>query len=916
MSNPNEVGKVFNLTGSGGGSGSIKLESLAVTKPPKKTIYKSGESFDPTGMVVEASYGFGLTSEVTGYTVTPSVLTDGVTEVTITYTEGRATKTASTPVTVEKVLVSIEVTTQPTKTVYQYLEGFDPAGMVVTAHFSDGSTAPATGYTHSSAAFSTLGQQAVSLDYTYEGVTKTTSLNVTVKAIEVPVPTQKDAPAYDGGSKSPAWNGYDSVKMAVAGTTDGINAGTYTAKFTLVYGYLFPNGTSEATVDWIISRAVIPALPTQSNVLAADGTPKSPTWDGYIVGQLTLGGDRFGTEAGDYTAEFTPTDNYQWWDGTTGMKTATWTITSVIVPIPTQKNIPTYTGAAQTPQWDNFDIDNCTVQVTPATDAGEHNATFSLLQGMWSDGTTGNKVVEWVIGRATIAAVPAQSGTPKYDGNPKTPTWDTNYDPAKMTLSVEAQINAGTGYTASFTPTANWQWPDGTTEAKVVPWAIGKGDNAITVSPASLTLNTAARSGKFTVTRKGNGTITATSSDTSVATVGSINQTTGEVTVNSVGDTTGSAIITVHVAEDSNYLAPADKTVSVAAQFVTIYGVEWDWTSSGPTKGTRTDGAAGFADPQPAVNNGNGSSPFDGLMPWAGMVKETRAGGVEVKEPKYWFKWTKTGKKLKLQIADGPVDGFHVDPVNMDRGDGLGELDFSYIGRYHCASGTYKSETNKAQQTNITRSAARTSIHNLGANFWQMDFAQMWYVGMLYLVEFADWNGQATIGYGCSAGGSKENNGKTDAMQYHTGTTAANRTTYGYTQYRNIEGWWDNVYDWMDGCYYNGSGLNVILDPNKFHDTANGTLIGSMPSSGYPNDLAVPTQAGFEWALRPATTAGSDSTYVPDSWDFNASYPCLRHGGYYSQSQNHGPFCVSYSSASGANASIGCRLQERPPKAA
>lgn len=235
MSNPNEVGKVFNLTGSGGGSGSIKLESLAVTKPPKKTIYKSGESFDPTGMVVEASYGFGLTSEVTGYTVTPSVLTDGVTEVTITYTEGRATKTASTPVTVEKVLVSIEVTTQPTKTVYQYLEGFDPAGMVVTAHFSDGSTAPATGYTHSSAAFSTLGQQAVSLDYTYEGVTKTTSLNVTVKAIEVPVPTQKDAPAYDGGSKSPAWNGYDSVKMAVAGTTDGINAGTYTAKFTLVY---------------------------------------------------------------------------------------------------------------------------------------------------------------------------------------------------------------------------------------------------------------------------------------------------------------------------------------------------------------------------------------------------------------------------------------------------------------------------------------------------------------------------------------------------------------------------------------------------------------------------------------------------------------------------------------------------------
>lgn len=910
--NPN-VGKVFNLTG-GGSNGSLKLESLDVTKPPIKTTYKSGESFDPTGMVVTASYGYGITSDVTGYTVTPSVLTDGTTEVTITYTEGRTTKTASTPVTVEKVLVSIEVATNPTKMTYNYLEKFEPHGMAVTATFSDGSKSAATGYSYPTTEFSTLGQQAVNLDYTFEGVTKSTSLTVTVDPIEVPVPTQKDTPSYDGSTKQPIWNGYDSVKMALGGTTDGVNAGNYTAKFTLVYGYVFPDGSNEAEAEWTISRAVIPALPTQNNALAADGTPKSPTWDGYVVGQLTISGDRFGTEAGDYTAEFTPTDNYQWWDGTTDMKTATWTISSVIVPIPTQKGSLTYTGAAQTPQWDNFDTENSTVQVTPATDAGEHTATFSLLAGMWSDGTTANKTIKWVIGRATIAKIPAQSGMPKYDGNPKTPTWDTNYDATKMTLSVEAKVNAGTAYTASFTPTPNYQWPDGTIEAKVVTWAIGKGDNAITVSPTSITLNTANKSGKFTVSRKGDGTITATSSDTKIATIGTINQTTGEVTVNSVGDTTGTATIKVKVAESANYLAPADKDVPVKAQFVTIYGVEWDWTSSGPTKGTRTDAAAGFSDPNPAVNNGNGSSPFDNLMPWAGMVKETRTGGVMVKEPKYWYKWTKTGKKLKLQIADGPVEGFHVDPVNMDRGDGLGELNFSYIARYHCASGTYKSETNKAQQVSITRSAARTSIHNLGANIWQMDFAQMWYVGMLFLVEFADWNGER-IGRGCSASGSKENNGKTDAMQYHTGTTAANRDTYGYTQYRNIEGWWDNVYDWMDGCYYNSNGLNVIKNPNQFSDSANGTLVGK-PVAGYPSDFTIPTQSGLEWALFPSAAAGSTTNYVPDNWNFSGSYPCLFRGGSYYRYQYRGPFYVGYGGASNAGTVIGCRLQERPPKAA
>ena len=914
MSNAN-VGKVFNMTGGNGGGGSLKLETLTITKQPNKTVYKSGEAFDPTGMIVTAGYGYGLTSDVTGYSVSPQTLTDGVTEVTITYTEGRVTKTAMVSVTVEKVLVSIAVTTNPDKMTYNYLEQFAPAGMVVTATFSDESTQVVDGYTYPDTAFSTLGEQAVEIGYAYEGVTKTTTLNVTVNPVQVAVPVQNGAITYDGTSKTPAWTGYDSVKMSISGETNGINAGTYTAHFTLVYGYEFPNGTDEADAEWSIGRATIASLPTQSNVLAANGTPQTPIWDGYDVEKMTIGGDRVGTDAGNYTATFTPKSNYQWWDGTTEAKEVQWTITSVIVPIPTQKGSLTYTGTAQTPEWDNFDQENSSVSVTAQTNAGTHTATFTLLNGMWSDGTTGKKTVNWTIGRASIPAVPAQSGSLKYDGNPKTPSWDTNYDSNKMTVSVEAKVNAGTGYTASFTPTANYQWWDGSIEAKTATWAIGKGDQVVSVSPESVTLNTSARSAKFTVTRNGNGVITAISNNTGVATVGNINQTTGEVTINSVNDTTGTAVITVKVAEGTNYLAGTDKEVQVKAQFVTIYGVEWDWTSGGSTKGTRTDGAAGFGDPNPAVNNGSGSSPFDNLYPWNGMVKETRSGGVMVKEPKYWYKWTKTGKKLKLQIADGPVEGFHVDPVNMDRGDGLGELDFSYIGRYHCGS-DYKSSTNVAQKVNITRSTARSGIHNLGSYIWQMDFAQMWYVGMLFLVEFADWNGQTKIGYGCSQSGSKQNNGRTDSMQYHTGTTAANRTTYGFTQYRNIEGWWDNVYDWMDGCYYNSNGLNVIKNPAQFSDSGNGVLVGKPAGSGYPSDLAIPTQDGLEWALYPSAVNGSQTTYVPDYWNFYGSYPCLFHGGDYNQYLDHGPFCVNYHSASNSNTNIGCRLQERPPKAA
>ena len=760
------VGKVFNLSG-GGGSGSPKMESLTIATTPNKTVYKSGETFDPTGMVVVANYGEGLMANVTGYTVSPSVLTDGVSEVVITYTEGRITKTATVAVTVKKVLVSIAITTQPAKTVYQYQESLDPTGMVVTATFSDGSMAAVLDYTYPTTNFSTLGRQVMKLEYTYEGVTKSTDLVVTVQGKTIAVPTQTNIPTYNGSDKTPSWNGYDPLKMEISGVTSASDAGSYTAIFKLSYGYLFPDGTDEARVKWTIDRAVISALPTQTGTLVADGTSKTPSWNGYDTNKMTIGGDTSGTAAGEYTATFTPTSNYK-----------------------------------------------------------------------WSDGSTGGKTVSWTIGKAV---------------------------------------------------------------------------NSVTNSPSSIVLKSSAKTATFTVNRKGNGTITATSNNTSVAKIKSINQSTGVVTVESVNDTTGTAKITVKVAEGTNYKAASDTTVNVTATFVTIYGVEWDWTSGGSTRGKRTDAAAGFAEPNPAVNNGGGSSPFDNLMPWSGMVKETRSGGVEVKEPKYWFKWTKTGKKLKLQIADGYVEGFSVDPVNRDRGDGLGELDYSYIGRYHCASG-YKSTTGAAQQVNITRSQARSGIHNLGANFWQMDFAQFWYVNMLFLVEFADWNGER-IGRGCSTSGSKMNNGQTDAMGYHTGTTAASRDSYGFTQYRNIEGWWDNVYDWMDGCYYNNNGLNVISNPNNFSDSSNGTLVGK-PSSGYPSDFTIPTASGLEWALFPSAANGSQTTYVPDSWSFDGSYPCLYRGGYYGQVQDRGPFYVSYGRSSLSSDYIGCRLQERPPKAA
>ena len=147
---------------------------------------------------------------------------------------------------------------------------------------------------------------------------------------------------------------------------------------------------------------------------------------------------------------------------------------------------------------------------------------------------------------------------------------------------------------------------------------------------------------------------------------------------------------------------------------------------------------------------GSGNSPFDTLLPWSGMVRSTDPqAGELVAIPKYWYKWTKSGSTIKLQIADGPAEGFLVSPAHCDRGDGHGERDVVYVGRYHCHTSNWKSQTGGRPKADITRSSARSSIHNLGSTIWQWDWAMDWTIKMLYLVEYADWNSQTKIGYGC-----------------------------------------------------------------------------------------------------------------------------------------------------------------------
>ena len=241
--------------------------------------------------------------------------------------------------------------------------------------------------------------------------------------------------------------------------------------------------------------------------------------------------------------------------------------------VPTQNGTLTYNGQAQSPSWNSYDPNALTLGgVINGTDAGTYTATFTPKDKYkWSDGTQTPKEVTWTIGRASLT-VPAQSGSLTYTGSAQSPTW-SNYDSGKMTLGgTTSGTNAGS-YNATFTPGANYKWNDGTTNAKTVAWTIGKAAGSLSLDKTSISLDVSKMSNTITVTRAGDGVISAVSSAPSVASV----SVSGNV-VTVTGKAKGNATVTVSVAAGTNHTAPANKTCSVTVTLPTSTLADNDWT--------------------------------------------------------------------------------------------------------------------------------------------------------------------------------------------------------------------------------------------------------------------------------------------------------------------------------------------------
>ena len=176
------VGSII-IKGTPAVSKTLSSISLSGTYP---TTFKVGDTFSHEGMIVTANYDDNTSENVTAYATFEGydMSTAGEQEVTVSYTKGEVTKTATYDITVENVLLTGITLSGDYPTTFDVGDTFSHEGMTVTANYDDETTEDVT----SSATFegydmSTAGEQEVTVSYTKGEVTKTATYNITVNAL-------------------------------------------------------------------------------------------------------------------------------------------------------------------------------------------------------------------------------------------------------------------------------------------------------------------------------------------------------------------------------------------------------------------------------------------------------------------------------------------------------------------------------------------------------------------------------------------------------------------------------------------------------------------------------------------------------------------------------------------------------------
>ena len=305
-------------------------------------------------------------------------------------------------------------------------------------------------------------------------------------------------------------------------------------------------------------------------------------------------------------------------------------------------------------------------------------------------------------------------------------------------------------------------------------------------------------------------------------------------------------------------------------------------------------------------------------------------GQVMVEIPAFYYLYSYSSPTHTWKLSQYPLVGYSIHPAFTK--DGV-DVRYRYVGAYEgilqdvSASNVYTdgnvtgqvkdfindklgSVSGKYPVVNGTRAGFRTIAANRGTGWRQLDFDLHSAIQLLYLVEYASFYTQNTIGAGITnvtdwvaynnsypLARSGNSNVIGNATGNTAGSTSALTESTKYMSYRGIEQWFGHLWKFVDGININAGrpyATNVranFADDTTINYTDLGATIGTV--SGDQNSL-IQIGRGF----LPASVGASSSTKITDYYWYAAGWRVLVVGGSSGSGVPAGGFCVDADSAS------------------
>ena len=224
------------------------------------------------------------------------------------------------------------------------------------------------------------------------------------------------------------------------------------------------------------------------------------------------------------------------------------------------------------------------------------------------------------------------------------------------------------------------------------------------------------------------------------------------------------------------------------------------------------------------------------------------------------------------------------------------------------------SVSGKAPINDLTRLNGRTIVKNRGAGWRQQDYDLISAVQLLYLIEYASFYSQSTIGNGLTdwtsgtwdgwndlnpievTGGSNSNGNAT------ANTSGGDGITGSYMSYRGIENFFGHIWQWVDGINVNNDVPYVSNNDTDFVDDTitNYTALGiTLANANGYQDTLEQISRGF----LPASVGASSSAKITDYYYQAAGWRVVTLGGHAS----HGAFAGAFYLYAGAASSSSYR---------